>query len=349
MLRPYNRSKAKPPARCRRYENLLYGGDAVEGTYIDEMAGDGGGGGHDRADEVRAAVFALAAFEVAITGAGAAFVRRQDVSVHADAHAAARVAPLEAGGGENFVEAFFFGLRLDPARTWDNQCLLDAFCHVLTFDKMRGGAEIIESRIGARADEDAVHRNIHDGRARLEAHVFQRAFRGLLIVEILEVVRIGDARGDAGDHAGIGAPRDLGSDLLGVELHCHIKFGIFIGMKLFPAVGGFLERFTARDKWAAFEIRESGFIGRNHAGARAAFDGHVAHGHAAVHGKGPNGFAAIFGDMAVAAGDAGLSDDGEDKVLGVTPLGRLPWTRMWSVLERDCTKHCLARTCPTSP
>ena len=91
-------------------ENLLDGGNVVEGTDVDEMAGDGGGGGHDRADEMRAAVFALAAFEVAIAGAGAALVRRQDVGVHADAHAAAGVAPLETGRGENFIEAFFFGL-----------------------------------------------------------------------------------------------------------------------------------------------------------------------------------------------------------------------------------------------
>src|SRR5258708_1395891 len=102
---------------------LLDGCD-VEFAHIDEMAGDGGGGSHDRADEVRAAVFALAAFEVAIAGAGAALVGRQDVSVHADAHAATGVAPLETGGGENFVEAFFFGLRLDAARTGDDQCLL---------------------------------------------------------------------------------------------------------------------------------------------------------------------------------------------------------------------------------
>src|ERR1700681_1071765 len=115
MLRHYNGSKSKPPARCRRYKSLLDGGDAVEGTYVDEMAGDRCGGGHYRADEVRAAVFALAAFEVAIAGAGAAFVRRQYVGVHANAHAASGVAPLETGGGKDFVEAFFFGLRLDAA------------------------------------------------------------------------------------------------------------------------------------------------------------------------------------------------------------------------------------------
>jgi len=76
------------------------------------MAGYGGCGGHYGAYQVGAAVFALAALEIAIGGAGTALVRRQDIGIHADAHAAARVAPLETGGGENFVEAFFF--RLGP-------------------------------------------------------------------------------------------------------------------------------------------------------------------------------------------------------------------------------------------
>src|SRR6266849_9293323 len=116
----------------------------VELAHIHEMAGDGGGGGHDRADKMRATVFALPALEVAIAGAGAALVRRQDVRVHADAHAASGVAPLETGGGENFVEPFFFGLRLDSARTWNDERLLNGLGNVLAFNKMRGGAEIIE-------------------------------------------------------------------------------------------------------------------------------------------------------------------------------------------------------------
>src|SRR5205807_190670 len=100
------------------------------------MAGNRGGGGHDRADEVRAAVFTLPTLEIAVRGAGAALMRRQNVGVHADAHAAASVAPLETGVAENFVEAFFFSLRLDAARAGDNQRLLDIFRHVLASDKM---------------------------------------------------------------------------------------------------------------------------------------------------------------------------------------------------------------------
>src|SRR5690348_3353343 len=103
---PYigNKTAGKMPA----LQKLLDGHD-VEFAHVDEMSGDGGGGGHDRADEMRAAVFALAALKVAVAGAGAAFVRRQNVGVHADAHAAAGIAPLESGGTENLVEPFFFG------------------------------------------------------------------------------------------------------------------------------------------------------------------------------------------------------------------------------------------------
>src|SRR5260370_34206171 len=102
------------------------------------MAREGGGGGHDRANEVRAAVFALTSLEIAIAGTGAAFVRRQDVGVHANAHAAPGIAPLEACGGENLVEPFFFRLRLYSSRAGPNPFLLGGFFHVLAFTQMRG-------------------------------------------------------------------------------------------------------------------------------------------------------------------------------------------------------------------
>src|SRR5262252_1936844 len=68
---------------------------------VDEVAGDRGGGGHRRAHQVRTATFALASLEVAIRRAGAAFARLQDVGVHAQAHAAASLAPFETSLGED--------------------------------------------------------------------------------------------------------------------------------------------------------------------------------------------------------------------------------------------------------
>src|SRR5262249_33160144 len=228
----------------------------VELADVDEVAGDGSGGGHNRADQGRAAIAALASLEVAIRGAGAALVRRQSVGVHADAHAAARVAPFETGLRKDFVETFFFGLRLDAAGAGNDESLLDGFRDVLSGDQMRGSAKIVQARVGAGADEDAVDGNVHDGRAGLQPHVFERTLRGLLIVEVGEIVRVGDAAVDAGDHAGIGAPGDLRSDLFGLESDGHVEFRAGFGFQELPAFDGLLESLTTRDKRAAFEIGE---------------------------------------------------------------------------------------------
>ena len=272
---------------------------------------------------MRASIFSLAAFEIAVRGAGAALVGREDVGVHADAHAAARVAPFKSGFAEYFVEAFFFGLRLDAARAGDDQRLLDALRDVLAGNEVRGGAKIVEPGIGAGADEDAVDGNIHNGCSGFKAHVLERALGGFLIVEILEVVRVGNARGDAGNHARVGAPGDLRSDVRCIEFDLHIEMCAAVTFEQFPPFDGFLESFSTGNKGASFEVGESGFIGGHHAGAGAAFDGHVANGHAAVHREGTNGFAAVFSDMAGAAADADFADDGEDEVLGGDAAGAL--------------------------
>ena len=60
------------------------------------MAGDCGGGGHGGADQVGATAGALSAFEVAVARGGAALAGREDVGVHAQAHRATGVAPVEA-------------------------------------------------------------------------------------------------------------------------------------------------------------------------------------------------------------------------------------------------------------
>src|SRR5690242_9324601 len=121
----------------------------IERTYINEVPGNCCCGCHDWADKVRAAVLALAAFEIAIGGTRAALVRWQDVGVHADAHAAPGVAPFKTRLAEYFVEPLFFSLRFDAARTRHNQSLLDAVRHMLAGHKMRRGSQIIEARIRA--------------------------------------------------------------------------------------------------------------------------------------------------------------------------------------------------------
>src|SRR5271166_6627085 len=141
------------------------------------MASDCGGGSHHRTDEMRAAVATLAAFKIAIGGAGAAFLGRKDVFVHADAHAAARVTPFETGGGENFVEALGFGFGFNAARAGNDEGLLDVFGEVLAGHNVSCCAQVIDTGVGATPDEDAVDRNVHNRRARLEAHIDRKSTR----------------------------------------------------------------------------------------------------------------------------------------------------------------------------
>jgi hypothetical protein len=77
---------------------------------------------HGWADQMGAATSALAAFKVAVAGAGAALTGFQAVCIHGQAHAATRFAPLKACRHENLVQAFAFGLFLDQPRARHHQC-----------------------------------------------------------------------------------------------------------------------------------------------------------------------------------------------------------------------------------
>ena len=93
----------------------------------------------------------------AMTSAGAALVRRQNVRVNADAHAAACVAPLESCRRENPVQPFFFRLRLDAARTRHNQRLLDVFRHSACGPRVAQQRAMIEPRVRTGADDHLAH------------------------------------------------------------------------------------------------------------------------------------------------------------------------------------------------
>ena len=127
--------------------------------------------------------------------------------------------------------------------------------------------------------------------------------------------------------------------------------------KMAPAsVGSLLQRATAASHAAplgargvAREVCERGLVRRDHAGARAGLDGHVADGHALVHRHRVDGRAAKFEHVAGAAGDADLADDGEDQVLGGDARRKLAVDIDRERLRLDvCSRHCVASTWPTS-
>src|SRR6266581_7451324 len=83
---------------------------------VDEVPCDRRRCGHLRAHEVGPAARALPPFEIAVRGRSAALARLEPVRVHAQAHGAARFAPLEAGILEDPVKALVLRLRLDQPR-----------------------------------------------------------------------------------------------------------------------------------------------------------------------------------------------------------------------------------------
>src|ERR1043166_1986405 len=84
-------------------------------AHVDEVAGNRGGGGHHRRDEVGAAAEPLAPLEIAVRGRGATLARHELVRIHGEAHGAAGLAPFETGLDENLVEPFRLRLILDQA------------------------------------------------------------------------------------------------------------------------------------------------------------------------------------------------------------------------------------------
>src|SRR5882757_11482694 len=112
------------------------------------------------------ATAALAAFEVAIARGGAAFAGCEDVGIHAETHAAAWFAPLEASGFKDRVETLGFGLTLDGLRAGNDHRAYGR-CNVMSIDDLRGGSKVLNACIGAGAEEDGVDLDLFDGRARL--------------------------------------------------------------------------------------------------------------------------------------------------------------------------------------
>src|ERR1700733_14579373 len=131
---------------------------------------------------MRAAPVALTAFEIAVRGRSAALAWAKLVRIHRQAHRAARLAPFEAGGEEDLVEALRLGLRLDQPRPGHDH-RVDALADFMSVRDRGGGAQILDAAIGAGADEDAVDGEIGHLLPALEPHIVERALdRGALLL-----------------------------------------------------------------------------------------------------------------------------------------------------------------------
>src|SRR5450631_242341 len=286
------------------------------------MSGDRRCRRHRGRYQVRAALVALAAFEVAVRCGGAAFARLELVRVHRKAHRAARLAPVEAGGLENFVEPFGFRHLLhQPGARNDHG--IDVGIDGLAGGHARDFAQILDAAIGAGADEHAVELDVGDLLAAGEPHVAERTLGRDALLFILNFGRHRHAPGDRHHLLGAGAPGHQRRQLGCVEPDLAVEMRALVGGERFPITHGLVPGFALGRFRLVLEIGVGLLVGRDEAGFGAAFHRHVADGHAPFHRDRTHRFAGIFQRIAGAAGGADLADDGEDDVLGGDALRQL--------------------------
>ena len=107
----------------------------------------------------------------------------------------------------------------------------------------------------------------------------------------------------------------IGGRLRAVEPDLAVEMRAVVGRQRLPIGARHVPGLALRRARPVLDIGEGGLVGRDHAGAGAALDRHVADGHAPFHRERADHLAGIFDDMTGAAGGADLADDGEDHVL----------------------------------
>src|SRR4051812_23634668 len=119
------------------------------------MAGDSGCGGHFGADQMGATPFALPSLEVSVGCRGTPFPRLEDIRVHAEAHRAPGLPPLETGLRKDAIQPFFLRLHLHQSGTgYDDR--VDTFGDLVSLSKACSSAQILDTTVRAGTDEDTV-------------------------------------------------------------------------------------------------------------------------------------------------------------------------------------------------
>ena len=286
-----------------------------ERAHVREAARDGGRRGHGGRHEVRAPAGPLAALEVAVRRRRAALLGPQLVGVHREAHGAAGLAPLEARRFQNLVEALGLGLLLDEARAGHDHGVDDVRRDGAAGGDGGDGAHVLDAAVRAGADEDAVDGHVREPRARLEAHVRERAphrRRALLRRRVRRV------RHDAVDRRRVlrrRAPRDRGRDVGRVDDDRLVVRGAGVARERLPVGDGAGPLGARGAHGPALEVGVRRRVGRDEARARAGLDGHVRDGHAPLHREAADGLAGELDGAARAAGRADAAADVEHDVL----------------------------------
>ena len=113
--------------------------------------------------------------------------------------------------------------------------------------------------------------------------------------------------------ARVGAPGDERGQRVGVDVHLGVEHRVVVGAQLAPRGDGGVPVGALRRVVAAAQVVEGRLVRRDHAGAGARLDRHVADRHPGLHREVLDDVAAVLQHVALAAAGADLGDDREDR------------------------------------
>mmetsp|Transcript_21030 Transcript_21030/g.62929 ORF Transcript_21030/g.62929 Transcript_21030/m.62929 type:complete len:464 (-) Transcript_21030:754-2145(-) len=287
----------------------------IELAHVGETPRNGGRRCHCGGHEVRAATGALAALEVAVGRGRAALARLQLVGVHGQAHGAAGLAPVKARLDEDLVKALSLCLSLDQSRARHYHCVCVGRDLAALGDR-RGGTNVLDARVGARTDEDLVDLEALQRGARGKAHVVEGACHRRSARRVGLAGRVWHHASDGAHVLRRRAPRDCRRNVLAAECDLLVILCIRVGRQLSPGVHRPVKQVALRGHGPSAQVVKGNLVRRDHAGARAALNRHVADRHARLHRQRRNCVARKLNHVACAAGGADGANDGEDDVLG---------------------------------
>ncbi len=189
----------------------ITGRPASSGLNVGEAAGDGRRRDHGRRHQVGARAGPLAAAEIAIGRARTAIAGRDRVAVHGNAHRAAGGGPFQPRVGEDAIEPLLLRLALDLHRAGRDQA---GHLGAASREHRGGGAQILDPRVGAGTDEDAVDGDAVERPAGHEAHVVDRIGDRARLDLVRDPGGVGHARRDRQRILRAVAPGDDRRDLV---------------------------------------------------------------------------------------------------------------------------------------
>lgn len=282
--------------------------------------------GHGGADQMCSSSGALSPLEVTVARTGTSLASGQLIGIHTQAHGASSLAPVETSALEDNIQALDFRMLLDDTRAGNDHgdnVRSDLRLRASSENDLGGRTQVLDTAVGARANEHLVDGDVFHAGIRCQTHVLQGAFRGRLRDWIGERRRVWDATGDGDDVLRRGTPGDGGNDFSGVDADFAVKLGGFVGLERLPVRNGGLPCLSLGCQWTVLQVFEGHLVRGHHACTGPSLDAHVAHAHAGLHAEPTEDGAGVLDDRSCSSCSADYANDVENDILGSDTLSQL--------------------------